>query len=183
MTLWVFMCFACSVRFSNIATYDLTPELRRQVQLRVVQCYKRAEDYFGQAFRTPEITFRRSGKNAGTAFLQQNRLNFHPLLLRDNVSAFLEDVIPHEVSHLLVWHRFGKVKPHGMQWRTIMQDVFNCSPTTTHSFDTSILERDEFAYQCHCDTVMLSKRRHNTVLKGGNYRCMKCKQLLQRLAG
>ncbi len=152
------------------------------MQQRVEECYSVAEDYFNRHFPRPAVTFRRSGKNAGTAFLQQNRINFHPLLLRDNTDAFLGDVIPHEISHLLVWQLYGKVRPHGTEWQAVMQQVFGCAPNATHRFDTSVLGAEEFAYQCGCDTIMLSRRRHNTVLRGGQYRCRRCKELLTQVA-
>ena len=177
---WVSTCYVCSARYSNIALKHLSAQLHLQVQQHVEHCYEKAEAYFGRRFPRPALTFRRSGKNAGTAFLQQNRINFHPILLSDNAEIFKAEVIPHEVSHLLVWQLYGKVKPHGAQWQAMMRDVFGCMPNTTHSFDTSRLGAVEFAYRCDCDTIMLSRRRHNTVLKGGQYRCGRCKQLLKR---
>ncbi|KHT52531.1 hypothetical protein RJ41_11265 [Alteromonas marina] len=141
-------------------------------------CYEQAEQYFKRSFDRPTITFRRSGKNAGTAFLQQNRVNFHPLLFKDNVDAFLEDVIPHEVSHLLVWTLFGRVQPHGKEWRSIMLGVFKRSPSATHQFDVKQVAKT-FLYECNCDTYALSTRRHNKILKGAQYRCRKCQSLLK----
>lgn len=146
----------------------------------VEHCYEKADGYFGRRFPRPALSFRRSGKNAGTAFLQQNRINFHPLLLRDNSDAFMRDVIPHEISHLLVWQLYGKVRPHGSEWQAMMIDVFASNPSATHRFDTSALGAAEFAYRCGCDTVMLSQRRHNTVLRGGQYRCRRCREVLIR---
>lgn len=132
-------------------------------------------------FEKPNVTFRRSGKNAGTAFLQQNRLNFHPLLYVENADAFINEVVPHEVSHLLVWTLFGKVKPHGVQWQTIMRDVFNCAPNTTHSFEVQHLTTT-FPYRCDCNSYALSLRRHNNIKKGTQYRCRRCNAILQENA-
>ncbi|WP_390605473.1 SprT family zinc-dependent metalloprotease [Alteromonas gracilis] len=144
----------------------------------VFYCFKQAEDYFSRTFSYPTVTFRRSGKNAGTAFLQQNRLNFHPILYRENTSAFLDDVVPHEVSHLLVWTLFGRVQPHGKEWQSMMIDVFGCKPDATHKFDIKGVTRT-FEYHCNCDTYALSTRRHNNILRGAQYRCKKCSALLQ----
>ena len=99
----------------------------------------------------PAITFRRSGKNAGTAFLQQNRLNFHPILYKENSEVFIREVVPHEVSHLLVWILFGRVQPHGKEWQSVMRGVFDCSPSATHQFDVKRVSRS-FSYKCDCDT-------------------------------
>ena len=136
-----------------------------------------AERYFNRPFPLPDVSFRRSGKNAGTAFLQQNRVNFHPVLLAANKAAFFSDVIPHEVSHLITWHTAGKrrrVKPHGPEWQAVMQHVYGVSPSTTHDFDLSVLGLTTFNYRCGCQTIELSVRRHNNVKKGMTYRCRRC---------
>jgi len=137
-----------------------------------------AEQFFNCRFPLPDVSFRRSGKNAGTAFLQQNRVNFNPVLLAENKDAFFAEVIAHEVSHLLTWQKFGKVKPHGNEWQAIMREVFNCEPSTTHNFDLSGLKIRTFPYQCSCQTINLSVRRHNKVLKGMQYRCTRCGEML-----
>ncbi|WDT88138.1 SprT family zinc-dependent metalloprotease [Alteromonas sp. 009811495] len=145
----------------------------------VFVCYERAERFFDKHFPRPSISYRRSGKNAGTAFLQQNRINFHPLLYKDNTSAFLRDVVPHEVSHLLTWQLYGKVKPHGIEWQAIMKQVFGCMPNTTHSFDIGNTT-NTVKYHCLCDNYALTIRRHNKILKGTLYRCKKCSGILKR---
>lgn len=175
------MCCACSVRYTDIANRDIPAALRAAVFDRVTECCEQAGCYFGRTFPLPDVSFRRSGKNAGTAFLQQNRINFHPVLLRDNEQAFFDDVIPHEVSHLVVWQQFGKVRPHGREWRSVMQSVFGCEARTTHRFDTQSLGIKGFEYRCNCsDTIFLSTRRHNTILRGGQYRCGRCRHILKR---
>jgi len=106
--------------------------------------------------------------------LQQNRINFHPLLFSANQTAFIEDVIPHEVSHLLTWQLFGKVKPHGQEWQAIMLDVFKRPPHTTHNFAIHDVAGEQFKYVCGCRSHMLTIRRHNKVLRGTEYQCRKC---------
>ncbi|WP_412727638.1 SprT family zinc-dependent metalloprotease [Alteromonas sp. D210916BOD_24] len=161
-----------------IATYDLTEYQRHAITSAVEACYDKADAFFGQAFPRPTVTYRRSGRNAGTAFLQQNRINFHPTLYKENEKIFLENVIPHEVSHLLVWLLYGKVKPHGAEWQSVMVKVFNCRPDTTHQFDIR-RAANTFRYTCHCDSYELSTRRHNNVLKGMQYRCKRCRHPLK----
>ncbi|MDY6977017.1 MAG: SprT family zinc-dependent metalloprotease [Pseudomonadota bacterium] len=161
-----------------MASNDLSNEQRRVITDAVFYCFEQAERYFNRTFERPTITFRRSGRNAGTAFLQQNRLNFHPILFKENVDAFLKDVIPHEVSHLLVWALFGKVQPHGKEWQSVMQRVYNRTSAATHQFDVKRVTKT-FQYVCDCDNYALSTRRHNNILKGAQYRCRKCQSLLR----
>lgn len=110
--------------------------------------------------------------------MQQNRLNFHPILYKENTNAFLDDVVPHEVSHLLVWALFGRVQPHGKEWQSIMIDVFGRKPDATHQFDVKRVTRS-FLYQCNCDSHALSTRRHNNISKGAQYKCKKCNAVLR----
>lgn len=141
-------------------------------------CYRKANTYFKRQFPRPELTFRRSGKNAGTAFLRQNRINFHPILYLQNQDAFVHDVVPHEVSHLLTWQLFNKVKPHGKEWQSIMIDVFHRQPKTTHSFDVKSVVGKQFEYRCSCSSHMLTVRRHNNITRGTQYKCRKCDTIL-----
>jgi SprT protein len=149
----------------------------------IVQCvsalYQVAETSLRRTFPRPALSFRRSGKHAGTAYLQQNRLNFHPLLFSHNKEAYFNDVIPHEISHLLVYQLYGRVKPHGKEWQAIMEQVFKREAKTTHQFDLTPLNIKSFNYTCGCSTIALSVRRHNKVTRGQQlYRCRKCGEIL-----
>ncbi|MDB2330763.1 SprT family zinc-dependent metalloprotease [Alteromonas sp.] len=157
-----------------MATSDLNNE-QHQLITDAVHCYYlTAEQFFSRSFTQPALTFRRSGKNAGTAFLQQNRINLHPTLFKENTEAFIHTVIPHEISHLLVWTLYGRVKPHGKEWQAIMKNVFNLVPSTTHNFDISNVRTTEHAYRCGCQTHHLTTRQHNKILRGTEYRCKAC---------
>ena len=150
---------------------------------RLEELYLGADSYFRRTFVRPTLSFRRSGRHAGTAFLQQNRINLHPVLFAHNQQAYFSDVLPHEVSHLLVYQLFGRVKPHGKEWQAMMQEVFNCAPETRHEFDLSPLNIPSVRYRCDCGEVELSIRRHNAVVRGQRqYQCRKCRQVLQPAA-
>lgn len=97
----------------------LTP-VQQQILTRIEDCYQQAEIYFKRPFARPLTQFTLRGRSAGTAHLQQNRLRFNPVLLRENSEAFLSEVVPHEISHLLCFQLFGKTKPHGREWQSII---------------------------------------------------------------
>ncbi|MCW8092060.1 SprT family zinc-dependent metalloprotease [Alteromonas sp. ASW11-130] len=165
------------------------------VHQRTQELMHQASVYFQQAFPPPSISFRRSGKNAGTAFLQQNRINFNPVLLVENWQEYIDHVIPHEVAHLVVFQVYGRkrfiqtglwrkqsvtVKPHGEEWRNVMEAVFGAKATTTHNFNLSSLGMKTFAYTCGCQKLEVTIRRHNRIEKGATYRCKRCHQELVR---
>ncbi|WP_299491153.1 SprT family zinc-dependent metalloprotease [uncultured Shewanella sp.] len=163
-------------------THNITP-LQQTLIKKVEICYQAAESQLELHFARPTIGFKLRGKCAGMAHLQHNHLRFNPTLLANNSQAFLTEVVPHEVCHLLVYHIFGRVKPHGKEWKNMMQYVFNLSPRTTHDFDTTDATGPQFRYQCHCGTINLSLRRHNKIIRGQTqYRCRRCNTQLSPLS-
>lgn len=150
--------------------------LQIQVLERIEACYQEAEISLKRTFPRPVTQFSLRGKSAGTAHLQQNRLRFNPVLLRENSEAFLTEVVPHEICHLLCFQLFGKTKPHGKEWQSLMLTVFKVNPSTTHSFNTTSVTSRDVEYRCACGPIRLSIRRHNKVLRGeSRYICKRCK--------
>ena len=137
------------------------------------------EQQLKRIFPRPEINFKLRGKSAGTAHLHQNLLRFNAILLAENQDAFFNEVIPHEICHLLAHQMYGRVKPHGQEWQALMIQVFKLTPSTTHSMNTQSVAGQHFSYQCDCGPVSLSIRRHNKVVRGETqYRCRRCKKAL-----
>lgn len=143
---------------------------------KVEQCISHASAYFEQRFHSPKISFKQRGKIAGCARLQLNELRFNPVLLSDNVDAFLEEVVPHEVCHLLAYTLFGKVRPHGKEWKSLMLKLFNLKGQTYHQMDVTKVKGKCFNYRCECGPIELGIRRHNKVIRGKqSYICRKCR--------
>ncbi|MCL2912440.1 SprT family zinc-dependent metalloprotease [Shewanella corallii] len=157
-------------------------QLQQQLLERCEACFHQAEQRLKRKFPRPAISFALRGKSAGTAHLQQNRLRFNPVLLKENPEAFLQEVVPHEIAHLLCFQLYGAgkaIKPHGKEWQAIMLQVFDLTPRASHSFDISSVRGKTYAYQCQCGPVELSVRRHNKVQRGeSRYLCRHCKQVL-----
>ena len=147
---------------------------------KVAKCINHASLYFEQNFKAPKISFNQRGKIAGCARLQLNELRFNPVLLADNLDAFLEEVVPHEVCHLLAYTLFGKVRPHGKEWQSLMLKLFKLKGQTFHQMDVAKVKGKCFNYQCACGPKELGIRRHNKVVKGEQiYICRKCKSPLK----
>lgn len=128
-----------------------------------------------QNFILPKVNFNQRGKIAGCARLQMNELRFNPILLDDNVDAFLKEVVPHEVCHLLTFKLFGKVRPHGKEWQNLMQMLFDLEGQTYHQMDVTKVKGKIFHYECGCGPIELSIRRHNKVVRNKQtYICRKC---------
>jgi SprT protein len=146
---------------------------------KVEQCIRHASSCFEQSFKSPKISFNQRGKIAGCARLQTNELRFNPVLLCDNIDDFLEEVVPHEVCHLLAYKLFGKVRPHGKEWQSLMIKLFGLKGQTYHQMDVTKVKGKTFNYQCECGPIELGIRRHNKVVKGKQtYICSKCRSPL-----
>lgn len=123
----------------------------------------------------PQLCLTQRGKAAGSAHLQRWEIRLNPVLLADNQQAFIEEVIPHELCHLLVFKRHGKTAPHGREWQALMQQLFALPGKATHNMDIQKVAGQQFIYRCGCREHPLSLRRHNNVLRGkSRYLCRHC---------
>ena len=156
-----------------------SPSLHQHVIQRVEYCLNQASSQLQRPFTMPIVSFNQRGRIAGSAWLHRWELRFNPILLADNEAVFMQEVIPHEVAHLVTFACFGKVKPHGKEWQHIMRSVFNLTPRTRHQLDTSKVAAT-FLYHCGCQAHHLSLRRHNKVQRQQQrYQCRYCQQVLK----
>lgn len=135
---------------------------------------------FNKVFSLPNITFNQRGNIAGSALLQKNIIKLNPKLMSENPDYFFEHIIAHELAHILVFQLYGlRVKPHGIEWKKVMLEVFDLPAKVTHSLDTSSVALKSFIYKCACQQIPLSLIRHNKVMKGKqSYICRKCGEKL-----
>lgn len=153
--------------------------LQSQVIDRVEQCIRHANQRLNKRLKVPAVNFRQRGKIAGSARLQGWEVRFNPILLEENPQAFLDEVVPHEIAHLVAFTLFGKVRPHGREWQIIMTEVFGVPARATHSFDISSVQGKTYLYRCQCSEHQLTVRRHNKVRRQqAVYQCRKCRQPL-----
>ncbi|NLW05030.1 MAG: SprT family zinc-dependent metalloprotease [Pseudomonadaceae bacterium] len=163
---------------------SLQSELGLRLRSKVLSCYALAEQYYLKSFSRPELLINLRGRSAGIAELQNNRLRFNAVLLQENEVAFLAEVVPHEIAHLLAWKIYGRnIRPHGNEWQQIMQQVFELSPSRTHRFDVQRSAKMGYFYGCACvdKKHALTIRRHNRIMNGQGYICLLCKSHLRFL--
>lgn len=123
----------------------------------------------------PKLVYQQRGTAAGTAWLADYEIRLNPVLLLENQQAFIDEVVPHELAHLLVWKEFGRVAPHGKEWKWMMESVLGVPARRTHQFELKSVRRNTFPYRCKCQQHQLTLRRHNRVVRGeAIYRCVRC---------
>ena len=159
----------------------LTEEDKEALKYKGEDCFILAECFFDRPFKRPDYLFNQYGKSAGTAHLQRNIIKFNPVLYNQNKTTFVDQVVAHEVAHLITYQHYGKVKPHGKEWQHVMENVFHCPASTTHSLDIKDVIGNQYQYRCACTTHQLTIRRHNKVLKGADYVCKNCKSVLKAI--
>ncbi|MCX8575030.1 MULTISPECIES: SprT family zinc-dependent metalloprotease [unclassified Gilliamella] len=150
----------------------------------VIACLRKylaqANQLLNMQFTEPKIIYKPKGSVAGSAFLMRWEIQLNSTMLADNGQVFIEEVVPHELAHLIVFKKFGNVKPHGKEWQYVMSNILGKMPKTTHNFD---VKRDFFLYYCEYQEHQLTKIRHNKVQHNNiNYLCRKCgTQLKQKM--
>nr|WP_277815797.1 SprT family zinc-dependent metalloprotease [Vibrio rumoiensis] len=158
---------------------SIPTSLELSIQQTIELYLQKAEQALECEFAIPTYNFKVRGKVAGKAYLHLWQIRLNPTLLLENQEAFLQHVIPHELAHLITFHQFGRVKPHGKEWQFIMLNVFHIPAQTRHTFDVSSVQGETFLYQCQCRQHELSIRRHNKIQRQQmQYHCTACQSQL-----
>ncbi len=142
---------------------------------------QQARDIFGRRFRQVPVEFDLAGRTAGMFKLVGRRgwIRYNPWIFGKYFAENLSDTVPHEVAHFIVYELYGTrgIKPHGRQWRAVM-DEFGADQGVTFNLDLEgIPQRQQrtHPYRCDCRVHEVSSTRHNRVLQGvGEYRCRIC---------
>lgn len=161
-----------------------TPRLPIALQQAVMRSLRYSLDLANQTlesdFPEPKLVYQQRGTAAGTAWLEKWEIRLNPVLLLENQQAFIDEVVPHELAHLLVWKKFGRVAPHGKEWKWMMESILGVPAQRTHRFELGSVRSRAFSYRCQCQQHQLTVRRHNRVVRGeSEYRCVHCGCLLK----
>ncbi|CCJ89765.1 SprT family zinc-dependent metalloprotease [Cronobacter turicensis] len=156
-----------------------TPRLPIAIQQAVMRSLRdalaRANLKLESHYPEPKLVYQQRGTAAGTAWLESYEIRLNPVLLMENQQAFINEVVPHELAHLLVWKHFGRVPPHGKEWKWMMESVLGVPARRTHQFELDSVRANTFPYRCRCQQHQLTVRRHNRVVRGETqYRCVRC---------
>lgn len=148
---------------------------------RINSLLKQAETHYQCYFAFPEFFLDLRGSVAGQANWQTNTLRFNPALLQQHTEHFLKHTIAHEVAHLVAPNVYGhRIKPHGREWRFVMESVFGVTASRCHRYDISKTGHYPYVYSCACERPhFLSAIRHKRSLRGTDYLCQKCRATLR----
>lgn len=156
----------------------------------VEKSIKRIERAIDARLPEPEIRFDLRGKAAGQARMPRSRhgkvvLRFNRQLMRENFQRFCDEVAPHEVAHMAAYSHFGyQIKPHGKEWRWMMETVLDVPARVRHTMAVAVHPRKTFPYRCACveQIHQLTAIRHNRIMRGERYyRCRRCGESLEHI--
>lgn len=168
----------------NLTNRDILQQAEATVRL----AEKRARNFYDIQLPDAKIDFSLRGRCAGQARVDRNgdtclRINLQ--LLTENLDDFLNNTIPHEVSHLVVnWQARQKNQrpsPHGAEWRAVMQCCFDLEPKRCHSYRTTParIVRRPFLYICSCRKHLLTSIMHNRISRSHQALCKVCRTQLE----
>jgi SprT protein len=173
----------------NIRLIDpITDNQKDQVINLTSRYLELAEQCFKKRFASIPVVFDLQGKCAGMyqRSAKKRCIRYNPYLMSKYFKHSLEQTVPHEVAHYIVdclWP-YRRVKPHGKEWRAVME-AFGVEPKVTGNFDLTgipVKRYQQFTYRCSCKTHQLSIIRHRRQSSGlANYYCRLCQQRLEQV--
>jgi SprT protein len=163
-------------------------ELKEKALEVVRRAERRARSFYALKLPEASIDFSLRGRCAGQAIVERKgatclRINLQ--LLRENLDDYLNQTIPHEVSHLVVnWQarkKRLKPRPHGTEWQSVMRDCFGLEAKRCHSYQTTparVVPRP-FLYACNCREHLLTSIMHNKIGLSYQALCKACRTPLR----
>lgn len=156
-----------------------------QQQAQVVELTRhyiqQARDALQRPISDIPVLFDLKGRSAGMYRVRgrQREIRFNPYLFAKYFDDNLAQTVPHEVAHYItdVLHGLRHIRPHGNEWREVMQ-LFGVPPLVTGRYDLQgipVRRQRQYDYTCGCAIHQLGARRHNMVLrKQRRYFCRQC---------
>jgi SprT protein len=162
--------------------------LKRKVNEKINQCLDIYQDTYGERPDFPEVDYNLKGTRAGTALRHTNKITLNKELLIKYKDSFINRTVVHEMAHRLTWYykkdKTERYKPHGYEWKVMMNLLGVNKPERCHSYDVSPsrLQR-RFAYTCNCENrihaISLTKHnRINKVYRSQSYICKSCNMVI-----
>ena len=140
---------------------------------------EKAAGIWGRKFDVGNIAVGLRGRAAGQACYTSLDIKYNERLFLENSQKFVDDTVPHEVAHIIVFQLFGpNVAGHGKEWKDVMQ-ALGKAPNRYHSFstvNTGIHAGKRFVASCGHRIFLLSPSQ----AKSDRY-CKDCKRSLRVL--
>lgn len=160
---------------------EVDPTLKLLASKKIRECLRIASRKIKKDLPYEGVKFFNKSTDAGYVFASQNNCVYlNHDLFRKNKKIFLDEIIPHEVAHLVSEALSPRESPHGGTWKIVMRSIFNLKPERCHSMETTGVGRitKKFLYICACQKHEVGVTRHNKLESGKKFTCSKCKKEL-----
>jgi SprT protein len=156
---------------------SVSAELKLSARQSLRHYFDKAIENFGTALVLPTISFDLRGTTAAYAWVAKNHIQLNAVLFPENEALFLQEIIPHELSHLLAYGRHGiGIEAHGPEWRSIMCTL-GVSPTVSYALDIErAMVQLTVSYACTCQIHAITQRRHNEVVHSRGEKVLECRK-------
>ncbi len=157
----------------------LTITQKEQLISQVAVFVEMGNSKMGTNLPMPTVVFKKRGACGGTALSSKNELDFNSGLASENFDEYMNQVVPHEVAHLLKDKKYGSARgrgpnsAHGSNWQRVMMTL-GVRPDRTHSMDVSNQStrrpQNKFIYRCEgCQKeIVMGPKHHKKVLAGNS---------------
>ncbi len=157
-------------------------EAQQKIINRLVELLTLVRSKTSTQFPDPALTFELKGTIGGQADIKKWEIRINLPLAEKNLEYYLNQVVAHELAHLLDWTFYKKVG-HGRTWKAIMRSIFGLRPDRCHSLDVSevkLKKYDTFLYKCACaEGHKIKPNKHNKIqnlkIRIG---CARCRKIL-----
>ena len=141
-------------------------------------------DHFNLQGKTPQVRFDIRGNTAGQFKRSENAIRYNFGIIEQNYEKFLARTVAHETAHAIQYKISYSAKPHGSEWKRVMQ-FFGVPSTRCHNYDLSVVKStvQKFPHACACkdnNIRMVGKKVHMKILVGSRYTCSKCHTALKK---
>ena len=175
--------------------------LKIRVNDRIAELQKTTRENFGRYVPYFKLTYDLKTASLGGQARHKvdgslYHMRLHPAALMEYKDEYIDEVVVHEFAHLVQGMTDGSCgsKPHGHEWKRVMR-VFGATPDVTHTMDLDacivkhgpklgIKPRKKrvmrkWNYHCNCRNFEISTVRHNKIVRGGSYRCGRCRTAIR----
>ncbi|MDR2789835.1 MAG: SprT-like domain-containing protein [Campylobacteraceae bacterium] len=109
-------------------------------------------------------------------------IRLHGKLLKEFKQEYIKDVLTHEFAHAVQMELFAKSKPHGKEWKGIVEKL-NGAPFKKSNINYQLNKgraMKTYLYKCACGEHHISAVRHNKITRNIMiYRCKKCGEIIK----
>lgn len=142
------------------------------------EVFRKAREIYCIPFLDPVIYYDLRGTVAGRAGKKGSWfVRYNMELAERNIEDFLNDTVIHECAHVIAFIKYGRIKPHGYEWRSVCSMLGLKNPKRCHDYEvTQARKTKKFAYTCSCGTKLtVGLNIYNKMQGGRNYRCCSCR--------